>query len=597
LPPPQPPQIPAPPSLPLGGLPGGNFQCNLDFLSSSGPGTGNVIYAPDGSLATEFALAEAIVLATQAQGSHDPYTCLLDAEADPALLETLGLPGLDPSPLLECLDVGTATTLSGLFTDDVLLFGSAITCNGKTVSDGRINGYDLAVLTWAIFRAAPYGQVDYAAQTVIARNGTAARCGNGATLADYALALDTDFCAAGEPAQPAAIVAIVREGSAGSRALSETWGAPQPLPINNATWAATGARPQRTARALSEAGGPLQPRCLETAVDPWSVIPDLGEWTRLRFFDLGDVPDTNKLTIAVELSLVGVGNAQVRLTQAVPPPRGCVEAACAPAENPSTAITVLLQRRGDLVFPEGEEPYGGNCGASIDLSIATQYSRDRYALGGSGGLSVLQDAPGTACPFDVFIWVPASVRNELLEGVDEVCDGAVGVLPGSTAMDGLSGAVQCELFCSGDRDDPQGQLPEEDEGGAAVTIVVALIVGLSFFCCLFFLLIMLLGKKVDMRKEPPAVAGGGADEPPPAIDNLDPVAIAAMEARLDRSGDARPVEVRYVEARPGEVRSVEARPGEARPGEVRYVERSVEVQPAEGGAVKVRSVEERLDRI
>lgn len=487
-----PPQIPSPPSLPLGGLLGGNFRCQLDFLSSTGPGSSSVVYAPDGSLATEFALAEAIVLATQTRGSHDPYTCLLNEQADPALLASLGLPGIAPTPLLECLDVGAVNTLAGLGTPDVTLFGSFLPCNGHPVSDGRINAFDLAVLTWAIFRAEPYDQLDLGSQTVIARNGTGARCGDGQTLAEYALALDADFCAAGETA-PAA---DERSGTG--------------------------------ARALSEAQSLPQPRCLETAVEPWSAIQDLGEWTRLRFFDEGGVRDQDKLTLAVELSLVGVGDAQVRLTEASPPTRGCVNIVCAPAVDPGGTVTVLLRRRDDLA-----EGFGGRCGPSDDLTVDTQTMRDRYALGGSGGLSVLLDTPAAACPFDIFLWVPAAVSSALRDREDEPCKGGVGIRPGSTAMDGIAGATQCALFCSGDGDSTQGQLPNVDEGGAAVTIVVVLIVGLLFFCCLFFLLILLLGKKLDMRQKPHTVAGGDGEDAPPAIDNLDPVAIATIEARLN----------------------------------------------------------------
>ena len=160
--------------------------------------------------------------------NYNDYTCLVAIE-----------------PLLECLDIAGAFTLSGpnlgtliensntyigrlpdgdIYDPDTneyieLLSGiynsSVSTAFGKyndcedgstgVVGDGIVGAFDIAVLLWYQFGATPYdklprvpGQVN----TVIGRTGTASRCNfNGAynqeTRKDWAGAVVTDYCVSG----------------------------------------------------------------------------------------------------------------------------------------------------------------------------------------------------------------------------------------------------------------------------------------------------------------------------------------------------------------------------------------------------------------
>mmetsp|Transcript_18057 Transcript_18057/g.50704 ORF Transcript_18057/g.50704 Transcript_18057/m.50704 type:complete len:538 (-) Transcript_18057:203-1816(-) len=479
-----PPQQPAPPSLPHPSLPphrglpstthlDSGFTCQLDFLSSLGGsgGTATLAYEPDGDLAVEFAVAEKIYLASQSVGSYSPYTCLLNAEADVAVLERYEVSRISPSPILECLDLASASTLSGFAdmfiegsqldsrqiaatvvpgsADEPNLFGSITRCtNHSVVGDGRVNVFDLAVLTWAIFRKAPYDDISFDIPTVHARNGTASRCDDGVLAQQYALELEADFCAAGD--------------------LTEA--SPSPS---------------------------LPSRCLAATIEPWAVIPSQGEWSRIRFFDDEAVLDEDKLVFAAEIFLVGVGGARSTLDADSPPVRGCTGSACVPPN--SNEVVIRLEARDDLVYGTG---YTGVCGSSQAPALQTTY------LGGTSSLSLMVDTPEDACPFDVYVWVPALLRERVKSESSEPCNGALGVAQGSFVMDGLAGAVQCSLFCSGDLDDKQGQLPGVGTGGIASGMVVVLVLVLIFAIGFFAAFISLMSRKIGFRLARPA--------PPPA---------------------------------------------------------------------------------
>ena len=123
-------------------------------------GAADVEYVSDNSLLTEFVLVQRIYKAVSNAASNDPFTCALDGGSTPIA----ALDGLLSHPMLECLDVGAASTLGGLSgvslnntesavlptsASGIAVFGSPTQCSGKTVSDGLINAYDFAVLMWA----------------------------------------------------------------------------------------------------------------------------------------------------------------------------------------------------------------------------------------------------------------------------------------------------------------------------------------------------------------------------------------------------------------------------------------------------------------
>jgi len=447
-------------------------------------GTNTLGYEPDGDLSIEFALAEAIYLATQELNSHDAYTCLLDPSIDADFLATIPFIDVAPNPLLECLDVGSASTMSGFghtfmvagenelrdtmsgivtgTAENPTLFGSVATCNGKLVADGRINAFDLAVLMWASFGKAPYDTISLDAPTVHGRNQTALRCGNNQTLQEYALALDDDFCAARQDFQSPS----------------------------------TGSNPPY--------------RCLETSVEPWASIASVGEWTRLRFFDNASVHDEDKLALALELYLVGVDGAQATLDDEPPPVFDCTDVSCAPTANPRV-VSVHLQPRDDIIY--GDD-YVGACNQA-SASISPVYQSGRFALGKNGVLSIMQDQPEAACPFDVFVWVPILLRDILESYPDQACDGKVGVQVGSAAMDGIYGAVQCSLVCvsprkSSDGSDPQGQV--QVSGRGSIVILIVSIIGTILLCCAIGLAVLCRFKvaRPRLRRAVPSIPIAGA---------------------------------------------------------------------------------------
>jgi len=522
-PPPSPPLPAAPPSPPgkptpplpstsaspttSGGFYGGGFQCPLDFLSSAGQGGSALDYEADGDLAIEFALSEAIYLATQELNSHDAYTCLLDPLANADFLATIPFIDVVPSPLLECLDVGSASTMSGfMFAGvdelrtrginagtkvDPILFGSVATCNEKPVADGRINAFDLAVLMWASFGKAPYDNVWFDAPTVDGRNLTALRCGNKQTLQEYAVALDDDFCSAG----------------------------------------------QNVSSPSTDTNPPY--RCLETSVEAWSYVTGSGEWTRLRFFNDASVRDEDKLAFALELHLVGVDAAQATIDDEPPPAYGCTGLSCAPTANPR-AVSIHLQQRDDLVYGDG---YLGTCNQAAAFN-STVHPSGRHALGKHGVLSLMQDQPEVACPFDVFVWVPILLRETLQNDLDQPCGGYVGVQAGSAAMDGMYGAVQCFLVCVGqgqlrDGSEAQGLTQVAVDGGFIIVIIASIIAALVVGGCFVFAALRRykLVARPSFRKAVPGIASAAAGaraaaymDPEPSAANV--AEVAALEARV-----------------------------------------------------------------
>jgi len=374
----------------------------------------DVEYAPDGFLVTEFALIQRIYEEVKSQNSNDPFTCAVAGEgvAQPSLNLLSG------SAMLECLDVGAASTLGGLHNMSVgvdhelivpdgvtsTLFGAAQTCDSKQVSDGIISAHDFAVIMWAQFQVAPYNTLPQDKSTVLTVQGrekTNGRCGAGISTNDYQMQLadPSTFCIAGTPE----------------------------------------ANDVEKARRLDELGGPVSfeppdARKLDSRVSRWASVPGMGEWSRIELLEAELVN-----IFSLELFLVGVGSARAQdISVEAPPAANCSAASCAPAHT-AGVVTIGFQRRLDLLDGREEE----------DCAFIQRAAAD--ALRG-GTLAILQTPISRACPFDLFVWVPESMRQEL--GTDGPCNGAVGVQAGSNALDGLGGATQFSLSCAADPSPP-----------------------------------------------------------------------------------------------------------------------------------------------
>lgn len=164
----------------------------------------------------------------------------------------------------------------------------------------------------------------------------------------------------------------------------------------------------------------------------WAVVPDAGSWTQLQ------LPGA---VLATELFLINVnaGDSAVQLDSLPPPPReGCAHLMRADLERcaPETG------RRDELIvrfaWRLNELPSGRTA-----ASCSPILSGAHHALKGKV-LSLRQASPAQACPFDVFIWVP----TRLQPASNALCGGHLGVDVGSSAMDGLRGAIQLETACA-----------------------------------------------------------------------------------------------------------------------------------------------------
>eukprot|EP00966_Prymnesium_polylepis_P208062 4819556-Prymnesium_polylepis.1 len=107
-----------------------------------------------------------------------------------------------------------------------------------------------------------------------------------------------------------------------------------------------------------------------------------------------------------------------------PPPGGCTDVACAPDAGERGNYQIRFSRRAEEL---ADRDLASNPCALL-LSSANQVFNGNV-------VSLRQQPPAQSCPFDVFVWVPDSLRPT----GDVPCNGQVGVDVGSTAMDGVLG--------------------------------------------------------------------------------------------------------------------------------------------------------------
>ena len=190
LPPSAPPSpLPPSPSIPP-------LSCTMDFLSRYG-------LQPDGMLTDEFRLMEHYAKKAIEDNSFDAYWC-----------------DLKENPELQCLDIGSPSTLDGLFdsssiinmyengmsiyeinklrsSTSTLLFGQSNECDGKIVGDGVIDIHDISTLMSYIFQAGPYMSLShnpYDVQTTMGRTDLKSNCNKYSDPSQYYQSYHTDTC-------------------------------------------------------------------------------------------------------------------------------------------------------------------------------------------------------------------------------------------------------------------------------------------------------------------------------------------------------------------------------------------------------------------
>lgn len=201
-----PPPSPPPPSPPP-------TTCTLDFLRYDLTDYSDPVKPGyDGNLVVEFGETERIAKASISTGLMSTYACAVRSE-----------------PTMQCLDVGSPSTLGGslnvdAFNDGVanivnnpnlildlfssanasattVLFGQRATCDGKVVGDGMINVFDIAVLMNYIFGEYVYGDENIVSRrpsdvfTVEGRSDLDDYCDTNTTRADFLAQYANSVCA------------------------------------------------------------------------------------------------------------------------------------------------------------------------------------------------------------------------------------------------------------------------------------------------------------------------------------------------------------------------------------------------------------------
>ena len=166
-------------------------------------------------------------------------------------------------------------------------------------------------------------------------------------------------------------------------------------------------------------------------VQRWAAVEGLGQWFRIV------LPRT---ALVAELYLLNVPPLSGQLDPEPPPEAGCTANECAPLEVKRGAVLVGFHRRLDLLEAAGRVNANGEADARGYASIGTVTHL------AADTISVQQDPPEEACPFDLFVWVPESLLDDY--DVGRKCDGVFGVDTGSSINDGRTGIVLWSDVCA-----------------------------------------------------------------------------------------------------------------------------------------------------
>ena len=459
-------------------------------------------FEPDGSLHTEFAMMEQIHAATSAANSHNEFWCIVDPADDTTSTN------LPHDALMECLDIASSSTLGNIVLNNLqmitggrngtdtlsrptLTYGSNTTCNKKIVGDGAVNLLDIAVLLYTQFGSDPYDNVDWSPGvttdggpiTTNLRDELKLNCGDTITSADYNLRLVANECAGhladgllayniteGERTRMRRLhTELLQLGGAASGAISSRTNVGGNGGANGVLALPAGVSSHRrhlnsnpnTATLIefaTEAMAISQHRTsLDAKVFAWATIPGKGRWTKIH------LPGT---VIVAELFLVNHGGDTVGgLDFEKPPPANCDTEECAPVPEEAGRVSLRFSRRLEEL----------DLGRTARDCAIIDSNPSRAIV--NGVASVKQMPPAKACPFDLYLWTPdseagtplpapasgsgepddrvypaagtsggAGAGRRLLPG-GLMCNGGVGLLAGSSAMDGIKGAIQITLEC------------------------------------------------------------------------------------------------------------------------------------------------------
>lgn len=444
----------------------------------------------------EFVLMERLWADSSGQDSYDPYTCAVN---NALFLECLDIAGA--RTLGNSLSDSVAYNMSGSSGDlnknfyailelEGLLdmtgenvtghFGGDVSCSGKVVGDGAVNAYDMATLMWYQFKFEPYDQLSNDPSTVATvqgRDDTSYRCNLGENRRMWQLALGEDYCHSGQNAKMLGysnerrlLQNVVPEGNILSANLLEAYRTDtvhtrfrktedvvQPIALG-----AKETRNPSERRAAINQEDMLRHvnsmRTLDIDVAEWGVVEGYGRWIRMR---------APGVQVAMEIYLSGLSvDDPVHLSLQSVPTKNCTN--CKPIDEDPRSVVIAFARR-----TEYEDDYSSaifDKQKSLCANIVPAALQSSVLIGNT--IALRQQPPNYACGFDIFLWVPSfpksgvhvsmqaspysfSARRLAAVGAESAlvaseigCDKDIGVLAGSSAMDGFRGRIQRTSSCT-----------------------------------------------------------------------------------------------------------------------------------------------------
>lgn len=458
----------------------------------------------DGNILMEFVAMERIWSESSGQDSYDPYTCAVRSAAfleclDIAGARTLGNSLADAvaynitgtsgdlnTNFYAVLALEGLLNMTGQNASTTNLFGADVTCDGKVVGDGGVNAYDMAALMWYQFKFEPYDTLDKDPSVVVTvhgRDDTRFRCDLGETRRMWNLAIGDDYCHNGQNREMLGygtggtgrrmsqglvpisdrpgydLLAAYGTGNAG-----RLYDSAPTMPTTRSTLAFD-ARETRTPESRRSAivredmlRGVNAMWTLDIDVVEWAKVPGSGRWIRMR------VPGVQ---VVLELYLAGIAvDKPVPLSLQAAPPMNCTT--CEPADEDPQNVVILFARRSEYANEYATALSQKSIELCSDIVPATLQST--VMIGNT--IALRQQPPNKACAFDVFLWVPElpaagihlsqqsapysfAARRLAAVGAESPlltantgCGHDIGVLAGSSALDGFRGKVQRSTSCT-----------------------------------------------------------------------------------------------------------------------------------------------------
>lgn len=166
------------------------------------------------------------------------------------------------------------------------------------------------------------------------------------------------------------------------------------------------------------------------SVHPWASLPSHGAWI---WFHL------HNIFLAVELHLTGISvEHAIELSNDPAPQPNCTADApyCLPSPAHANNLVLRFVRHAEYGDTQASTQSCGPILRNIGLDAAMHY-----------GIIAARQQPTQACGFDLLLWVPHAPISGIHLAHSTECGGSIGVMRGSSAIDGVEGTVQRRVHC------------------------------------------------------------------------------------------------------------------------------------------------------